>query len=126
MAPACDRWEAPVGFVRFENGPVNVGRFGHSANGRNRNGFTRTEENRRNRNKETTESSVSVAQMLGKVVVLLVIGLAIALAPAASAEETSSDASGGECVWTSSSGGKPGAGANVRNCVEDSAQGANA
>jgi hypothetical protein len=61
-----------------------------------------------------------VAPMLGKVVVLLVIGVAIAIAPSATAEVASSDASGGECVWTSSSGGKPGAGANVRNCVDDS------
>ena len=60
--------------------------------------------------------------MLGKVVVLLVIGLAIAIAPAASAEETSSGESGGECIWTSSSGGKPAAGANLSNCVDDSSQ----
>ncbi len=58
--------------------------------------------------------------MIGKIIVLLVIGVAIAFAPTATAEENSSDGSGGDCVWTSSSGGKAGAGANVSNCVDDS------
>ena len=59
--------------------------------------------------------------MIGKIVVLLVLGFAIAVAPtAAASEETTSDGGGGECVWTSSSGGRPGAGANVGNCVDDS------
>ena len=60
-----------------------------------------------------------VALLLGKIVILLVIGFAIAAAPAASAGETSSDGTGGECVWTSSSGGKPAAGANASNCIRD-------
>ncbi|HEX9817256.1 MAG TPA: hypothetical protein VGB18_09770 [Candidatus Thermoplasmatota archaeon] len=60
--------------------------------------------------------------MIGKIIVLLVIGFAIAVAPTATAEETSSDASGGDCVWTSSSGGKPGGGVNARNCIDDSAR----
>jgi hypothetical protein len=57
--------------------------------------------------------------MIARVAVLLVIGLAIAIAPAGAAEETTSDGPGGECVWTSSSGGKPSAGANPRNCIDN-------
>lgn len=60
--------------------------------------------------------------MIGKFVVLLVIGFAIAVAPSASAEEISSDGSGGDCVWTSSSGGRPGGGVNARNCIDDSSR----
>lgn len=58
--------------------------------------------------------------MIGKIIVLLVVGFAIAIAPAASAEEISSDGSGGDCVWTSSSGGQPGGGVNPRKCLDDS------
>ena len=56
--------------------------------------------------------------MLGRIVVLLVIGLAVAIAPSAAADGGSADGGGGDCVWTSSSGAKtPNAGVNARECV---------
>lgn len=57
--------------------------------------------------------------MIGRIVVLLVIGFAISVAPTA-AEGESSDESGGDCVYASSSSkGGTSAGVNSNECFPD-------
>lgn len=55
--------------------------------------------------------------MIRGILVLLVIAFAIAVAPTAAADETS-EAGGDDCVYTSTSYGKPGVGVNPSYCLD--------